>query len=448
MRSRLDFAVRDLGATQLKNITEPMRVYSLEVGVEARAKPATQKSAPSSAPRLSIVVLPFSNLSGDTEQEYFVDGVTESLTTDLSRIAGSFVIARNTAFAYQHKPLDLKQIGRELNVRYVLEGSVQRSGSRLRVNVQLIDAESGAHLWAERFDKPVGDLFDMQDEIVGRLANQLGTQLIAVEARRAEQAPHPDFMDLCFQGLAWVNKGLTPDNMDRARDFFERALALDPVNIEALVGTAEARNTIVGNFMTDDPSPHIAAAEMALTKVLSLAPNHAQAHASFGRILMYSNRAARGIVKFEQALALNPNLASAHALIGVAKYFVGRGMESESHIREAFRLSPRDTFAYAWMAVLGVVKLTFGSDEEAVGLLQRAVEANPNYPAAHFWLASALAHLDQLDDARLAIQTGLALDPTFTVSRYRSGAFTSNPTYLARRERIIEGMRKAGVPEG
>jgi TolB-like protein len=187
-RSRLDFAVRDLGATQLKNITEPMRVYSLEVGVEARAKPATQKSAPSSAPRLSIVVLPFSNLSGDTEQEYFVDGVTESLTTDLSRIAGSFVIARNTAFAYQHKALDLKQIGRELNVRYVLEGSVQRSGSRLRVNVQLIDAGSGAHLWAERFDKPVGDLFDMQDEIVGRLANQLGTQLIAVEARRAEQA--------------------------------------------------------------------------------------------------------------------------------------------------------------------------------------------------------------------------------------------------------------------
>jgi TolB-like protein len=166
--------------------------------------PAPEKAGP---PRLSIVVLPFANIGGDPEQEYFVDGVTESLTTDLSRIAGSFVIARNTAFTYKGKPFDVKQIGRELNVRYALEGSVQRSGNRLRVNVQLIDAETGAHLWAERFDKPVADLFDMQDEIVARLASQLGTQLIAAEARRAELALHPDSMDLYFQGMAWLNKG-------------------------------------------------------------------------------------------------------------------------------------------------------------------------------------------------------------------------------------------------
>ena len=192
---------------------------------ERRVTCHSEKAGP---PRLSIVVLPFANLGGDPEQEYFVDGVTESLTTDLSRISGSFVIARNTAFTYKGKPFDLKQIGRELNVRYVLEGSVQRSGNRLRVNVQLIDAETGAHLWAERFDKPVADLFDMQDEIVARLANQLGAQLIAAEARRAEQAPHPNSMDLYFQGIAWYNKGLTPENMERARGFFERALALDP----------------------------------------------------------------------------------------------------------------------------------------------------------------------------------------------------------------------------
>ena len=146
--------------------------------------------------------------------------MTESLTTDLSRISGSFVIGRNTAFTYKGKHVDLKQIGRELNVRYVLEGSVQRSGNRLRVNVQLIDAETGAHLWAERFDKPVADLFDMQDEIVARLANQLGTQLIAAEARRAEQAPHPNSMDLYFQGMACANKGLTPEHLTQARWFF------------------------------------------------------------------------------------------------------------------------------------------------------------------------------------------------------------------------------------
>src|SRR6202044_759979 len=152
--------------------------------------------------RLSIVVLPFANIGGGPEEEHFVDGVTESLTTDLSRIRGSFVIGRNTAFTYKGKPVDLKQIGRELNVRYVLEGSVQRGGNRMRVNVQLIDAETGNHLWAERFDKPLADLFDMQDEIVARLAGALNAELVAAEARRSEQAPTPDSIDLFFQGLA------------------------------------------------------------------------------------------------------------------------------------------------------------------------------------------------------------------------------------------------------
>jgi TolB-like protein len=165
VKSRLDLAVSDLGATQLKNIAEPIRVYSLEVGKAEQVK----RPAASTSPRLSIVVLPFANLGGNPDQEYFVDGVTESLTTDLSRISGSFVIARNTAFTYKGKHVDIKQIGRELNVRYVLEGSVQRGGNRLRVNVQLIDAESGAHLWADRFDKPVADILDMQDEIVANL---------------------------------------------------------------------------------------------------------------------------------------------------------------------------------------------------------------------------------------------------------------------------------------
>jgi TolB-like protein len=224
VKSRLDLSVSDLGATALKNIAEPIRVYSLEVGRPAQAN-APSASTP---PRLSIVVLPFANLGGDPELEYFVDGVTESLTTDLSRISGSFVIARNTAYTYKGKPFDVKQIGRDLNVRYLLEGSVQRSGSRLRVNVQLIDGETGTHLWAERFDKPVVDLFDMQDEIVARLANALNAQLTAAEARRAEKSAHPDSMDFYFQGLAWYNKGPASENLSRARGFFDRALALDP----------------------------------------------------------------------------------------------------------------------------------------------------------------------------------------------------------------------------
>ena len=185
------------------------------------------------------MVLPFANIGGDPEQEYFVDGVTESLTTDLSRIAGSFVIARNTAFTFKGKAVDVKQIGRELNVRYVLEGSVQRGGNRFRLNVQLIDAETGTHVWAERFDKPAADLLDMQDEIVSRLANTLNAELIEAEARRAERSPRPDAMDLYFQGRACMNKGVTPALHGASKGFFVRALALDPGNIEAAVAAAQ-----------------------------------------------------------------------------------------------------------------------------------------------------------------------------------------------------------------
>ena len=450
VKARLDLAVSDLGPTELKNIAEPVRVYSLQVGLPAQAKPAAgspQTSAPSSAPRLSIVVLPFANIGDDPEQEYFVDGVTESLTTDLSRIAGSFVIGRNTAFTYKGRHVDLKQIGRELGVRYVLEGSVQRGGNRLRVNVQLIDAETGNHLWAERFDKPVADLFDMQDEIVARLANQLGTQLIEAEARRAQRAPLADSMDLYFQGRASVNKGMAPENLAQARDYYERALALDPGNIEALVGTAGVDYLSFVLYLTDDRAARAAAAEAALTKVLSLAPNHARAQSLLGGVYIHTNRAAEGIAKCEHALVLDRNQAGAHSAIGSAKYVTGRAEETESHILEALRLSPRDTNAYIFMQIAGLAKLYLGRDEEAAAWLLRSIDANRNHPTAHFFLAAAQAHLGRMSEAQAAAKAGLALNPTFTIRRWRAGTVSDNPTYLAQRERVYDGMRKAGVPE-
>jgi TolB-like protein/Flp pilus assembly protein TadD len=450
VRARLDLAVNDLGLTQLKNIAEPVRVYSLEIGRPVPAKPAAglpQTSALSTAPRLSIVVLPFANIGGDPEQEYFVDGVTESLTTDLSRIAGSFVIARNTAFTYKGKPFDVKKIGRELNVRYVLEGSVQRGGSRMRVNVQLIGAEAGNHLWAERFDKPLADLFDMQDEIVARLASQLGTQFIAAEARRAELTPHPDSMDLYFQGMACLNKGMTPEYAAQARGFFERALALDPQNVDALAIEAWHDVHVASSLIITDRAARIAAAEAAATKALSLAPDHAFAHLALGAAYIFTNRTAQGIAECEHALALNRSLAAAHATIGLGKIALGRAEETEGLILEALRLSPRDVFAYHWMFMAGVAKLQLGSDEEAVAWERRSIDANRNLPLAHFNLAAALAHLGRLDEARAGVQAGLALDPTFTVRRWRSIKISDNPTFLAQRQRIQDGLRKAGVPE-
>jgi TolB-like protein len=445
VRGKVEAEFADLGEQNLKNIERPVRAYAMADGT----KPAQTVRATlgvSSRPRLSIVVLPFANLSGDAEQDYFVDGVTESLTTDLSRISGSFVIGRHTAFTYKGKSIDLKRLGRELNIRYVLEGSVQRSGNRLRVNVQLVDAETGNHLWAERFDKCVADLFDMQDEIVSRLANALNTQLIEAEARRAERSPLPNSLDLYFQGMAWVNKGPTPRHMAQARDFFERALALDAGNIEALVGLAHVDTLVSVNFFADDCVERFVAAEAALTRVLSLAPDNASAHMSLGNVQIVTNRAAQGIAECERALELNRNLAQAHASIGGAKFFIGRAAETEDHVQTALRLSPRDTWVFLWLHWVGIAKIMLGADEEAVVWLRRSLEANRNNPLAHFHLSAALALLRKPDDARRAVQTGLALDPMFTIRRMRR--MSEHPSFRAQSKRIREGMRMAGVPEG
>ncbi|MCA1412677.1 winged helix-turn-helix domain-containing protein [Bradyrhizobium sp. NBAIM20] len=451
-------AIGDDGDKQRLIKTLPRKGFRFVGAVQEMQKPATAPVSsaaqsddtaqkPFSPPRLSIVVLPFANLGGDPEQDYFVDGVTENLTTDLSRIGGSFVIARNSAFSYKGKAIDVRQVGRELNVRYVLEGSVQRSGNRLRVNVQLVDAETGNHLWAERFDKPVADLFDMQDEIVSRLAHALRDQLNVAEARRAERSLHPDALDLIFQGRACFCRGNAPEHLTQASDFFNRSLAIDHHSIGALVGIALVDLTMGMSLLTDDRTARLSAAETNAVKALSLAPDHAGAHAILGGAYISTNRAAQGIAECERALALDRNQSTAHAQIGLAKYFLGRGAETVAHMNEAIRLSPRDNFAYSWLVVAGFAKLQLNADREAVDWFLRSIEANRNYPLAHFGLAAALALLGSLDQARAAAKAGLALNPSFTIRRFSEGASSDNATYLANRHRVADGMRIAGVPE-
>jgi TolB-like protein len=444
VKRRLDFKVTDLGPRSLKNIAEPVHVYSLEIEVPTQPKqPAPVKSAP---PRLSIVVLPFANLGGDPEQEYFVDGVTESLTTDLSRISGSFVIARNTAFTYKGKAVNVKQIGGEPNVQYVLKGSVQRSGHRMRVNAQLIDAESGSHLWVDRFDKSVADLFELQDEIVVRLANSLNAQLTTAQARRAELTPNPDSMDLYFQGLDWFNKGMTAEHLSRAFDFLGRALAIDPSNVDAMSLRAGAECMFVITFYPDDGAERLAVAEAALTKALSLAPGHAGAHLSLGLVFHATKRPLQCIAECERALALNRNLATAHPLVGLAKYCLGRTEETEPHVLEALRLSPRDTFAFVWLVVAGYAAILLGDDERAVAWFRQSIETNRNYPVAHFALAAALANLGRLEEAKKASNHGLELNPIYNMAHARMGALSDNSTYLAGYQRYLQGLQTAGLP--
>ena len=369
VKGRLDLAVRDLGPTELKNIADPIRVYSLQVGAPAETKPAepvalkkrpwlgplaagiaalliataggawnflganrpgaveakgpppiaANAPTPAEARHRSIVVLPFANLSNDPAQDYFADGVTESLTTDLSRLRGSFVIARNTAFSFKGKNIDVREIGKELGVRYVLEGSVQRDASRMRVNVQLIDAETGNHLWADRFDKPLADLFEMQDEIVGRVANQLGAELRLPRRGARSKRRIPIRWTSIFRDWHRSTGALTPKTW-RRRAASSSALSRSiPSNLDALLGVGRVDYTIGGAFLSDDRDARLAAAETTIAKVLSQRPNDALAHEIMGGVLNQTNRSDQGIAELERALALDPNLATAHGDIGLAK---------------------------------------------------------------------------------------------------------------------------------
>ena len=447
VRGRVEAEFIDLGEKALKNIARPVHVYAVRIEADGSQRAPHPASADVEPPRLSIVVLPFANIGGDSEQDYFVDGVTESLTTDLSRIRGSFVIARNTAFTFRGRAFDVTKIGRELNVRYALEGSVQRSGNRMRVNAQLIDAQSGNHLWAERFERPMTDLFEMQDEIVARIANTLNAQLVAVEARRAERAPAPDSLDLYFQGEAWVNKGVTFESMNKAHNFFERALALDPTNVDALAGMAQVEANFAISLSTNDKAARFAAAEEAAAKALSLAPDHAPAHVSLGMILGFTNRAAQGIAEYERALALDRNMAGAHALIGQNKLFIGRAEETEAHVLEALRLSPRDPWAYIWRLTAGFAACLLGRNEEAASWFRQSIETNRNFALCRFIHATVLANSGRTDEARSELTAGLALDPGFTIANFQSAVSSNNPLYLEQRARVILDMRRAGIPE-
>ncbi len=375
---RIEAEFADLGEQRLKNILKPVRAYALPPDAIAAAEVEAPETARVSGspppdrrepPRLSLVVLPFANIGGDPEQEYFVDGVTESLITDLSRISGAFVIGRSTAFTYRGKAFDHKQIGRELNVRYLLEGSVQRGGGRMRVNVQLIEAGSGAHLWAERFDKPVADLFDMQDEIVSRLANRLGQELVIAEARRAERAPIPDSMDHYFLGLAAYNRSHTvAANVSSARAHFDRALEIDPANVDALIYRGSLDLGLALSWSTDDDRLSLLrSAEADVVKALRLRPDDPRTHGHFGAVCVVTNRIDRGVSECQRALAIDRNHVLAHYWIGVAKYVSGRNGETEAHVLEALRLSPRDRNAGVWIGAVGFAKLGAGRDEEAIG---------------------------------------------------------------------------------
>jgi adenylate cyclase len=410
---------------------------------------ATSISQPLVPPRLSIVVLPFVNLSGDGEQQYFADGITDNVTTDLSRLADMFVISRNTAFTYRSKPVDTRQIGRELGVRYVLQCSVQRSSKWVRVTAQLIDAETDSHVWAERFAVDTSDLFALQDEITSRLANALRVELIASEAARPSE--HFDALDYILRGRATRLKPNSRNVLAEAIGLYERALLLDPGSVEAqsLLAT-----TLVGrvlDFGSSSEDADIKHAEELAAKAVAASPSSALAHSAKADVLRVRRRCAEAIPEYETALSLDRNLVAALAAIGRCKIYIGPIDEGIAAQEQAIRLSPRDPFLWSWYFRIGEGHLLLSHVDDAILWLEKARNSNPAPGYIHAYLAAAYALKGETERsaAELADARRLGGEGSYSsVARLRANTRYESQTVRALCEATFyAGLRKARMPE-
>jgi adenylate cyclase len=483
VKGRLDLKVSDLGATQLKNITEPIHVYSLEVGQPVQATPlpsatpADQAKAlasrrrlsftpltaaiaalvllvaaggwymlggrltkPAQAAHLSIVVLPFANLSGDPAQDYFADGVTENLTTELSRIKDSFVIARNTAFTFKGKSIDAKEIGKELGVRYVLEGSVQRDQNRVRVNAQLVDAQSGTHLWADRFEEDMADLFKLQDHVVARLAGSLGYALTSAEAEKGVRSSNPDAIDLTMRGwtLIWRAAQQTPnerlERLHEARSLFDQALRIDPNDPDALAGSAY---TYFIDFLygSDAPTDYEAKVLGQANRAIALAPDNVRAYFVKALYLSNSRRPSEALGVADAGLTINPNFVLLLAPRAGAETSLGRFDQGKADAERAMRLSPRDPYIGIFQDLTGNAELGLGHFDAAIDEYRRAIDSGFRIYFVYTGLSAAYAQAGKMDEAKTALAEARRLNPKLTV-KWLTEHGTDLPAYL-------EGLRTA-----
>src|SRR5215472_2209854 len=489
--TRLPVAFAPLGEQRVKNIAEPVRAFTVagtaddrpliksagsartrtrvlgtiaaaailivvggggwwlwsgrHAGPEISAVPVSTQ--PFSAPRLSIVVLPFDNLGKDPEQEYFADGITDDLTTDLSRIQGSLVIARNTAFSYKGKSVDAKQIGRDLGVRYVLEGSVQRAGKQVRINTQLIDTETGAQLWAERFDRDIGDLFALQNEITARIANALQSQLPIAEARRPTD--NPDALDYFLRGRAMLANPISRENYDQAQRLFEKALELDPHSVDAAAWLAVALTVRVSDELSDSPEADLRRAEQLTAQALATAPNNMMAHYAKGQVLRAQSRCREAIPEFETAIALDRSRAPAYAHVGWCKFLTGSADEAIPYFEQAIRLSPYGPGIAPWYGRMGVMQLLESHIDEAVVSLEKASSENTRLPFVHAYLAAAYALKGQSERAHAELAEAQRLGNAYaSLANVEKSSWFDNPKIRALAEATyFPGLRKAGLPE-
>jgi len=462
IRGKLPYDFEDMGEQSVKNIARAVRAYALNaVGVASlpsvftprRQRSTRQRPKPQpEIPRLSIVVLPFANLSDDPEQQYFAEAIADDLTTDLSRISGSFVIARNTAFTYKGRSVDVRQIGRELGVRYVLEGSVRRTSDQVRVNVQLIDAETGAHVWADRFEANPANLFDAQSEITGRLARTLGLELLDTVGRRIEQEKlaDPNARDLVMRGWAVYNRPYSVASRQEARQFFERALEIDVGSVDARVGIARI---LAGNLVdgwSSTPQQDMTRAEQLLAEALESNPNLSIAHEAMGMLRRVQNRFAESQIEFETAIALDPNNARAFHHLGQGLMYLGQPEAGIAQIEKAIRLNPQDPNAGHMLGALGMCHLLLGRVDQAIDLITKARARNPRSWFLHLYLAGALGLNGDVDRARTAIAESIKLKPEVSsvAQLLAQMSWMSHLQHVALAEKTFyAGLRRAGFPD-
>jgi len=487
VKGKIAVAMQDKGQQRLKNIAEPVQVFminSFGARRPALAKPNLRSitvataailalvaiaggaawylrggvvsrdqqtvTPPRTAPRLSIVVFPFTNLSEDSGQDYFVDAVTDSLTTDLSRIQGSFVIARNTAFTYKGKAIDVRQIGGELGVRYALQGSVQRAGDQVRVNAQLIDTETGGHVWSDRFDRPRSNYLELQDDITSRIARMLGLELVVLAARsiELERRTNPTASDLALQGWAAVYKPATPETREDARRLFERALELDPQAFRAMVGLALTLANLVINGQSSNPIEDLHRADALSQQALRLDPNSSLAHAQRARVLQAQLRQHEAAEEYRVSLQINGNIPTATLFLGETLVFTGKSADAIALFDRAIELSPRDPGLGTWQFQMGRAMILLRRDDEALTWLSKSVATNPRLAYGQLYYAAIMAIKGDLSAARAALAIAGRLNPNYTsLAKFRSTDLSGDPVYVEQRAHVEEALRKAGLPQ-
>ena len=441
---RIDVNFTDAGEVEVKNINRPIRVWKWHPRNGNTAATPNPAAKPASA-MPSIAVLPFSNMSGDAEQEYFSDGITEDIITDLSKVTGLMVIARNSSFTYKGKNTDVRTIGRELGVSSVLEGSIRRAGNRVRITAQLIDATTGGHLWAERYDRDLTDIFAVQDEVTRQIVSALKVKLTPAEAAllTASTSAGVDAHDLFLRGRQLLaNLVKTREMFDKACALFRQSIESDPHYAEPHAGLAMAYGLDYQNRWTDDPDRSLKEARMLVEKAIELNPNEPYAHFVAAMIAMFSKDLDRATIEAETVLALNPNSALAHNARGFILIYKGQPLAAIPLIEQAIRLDPAMSPQY--LHFLGVAYLCAEKYETAAVVFKQRILQVPETDLTRAFLVSALGHLGQIDEARQIWRELLQINPKYTFADHLSRLPFRNHSDVAR---IEAGLAKAGLPD-